>query len=161
MSAGIPLTDEDRQPWLERVRSESVRTVKEQSESHSDDSTGRAPKGIVVGCSSLKRSYRDILRGFPQEHSTHHLSNGGALAYSSALPAYFVHIKGSRDTLVRRMENRKGHFMKAGMVDSQLQTLEPPEETGEPNIVVVDLEKSMDEQIEQAREGLRNIGLRV
>ncbi len=47
MSAGIPLTDEDRAPWLAAV--------------------GRAlaeagPEGRVVACSALKRSYRDSIR---------------------------------------------------------------------------------------------------
>ena len=59
------------------------------------------------------------------------------------------------------MENRKGHFMKSGMLDSQLQTLEPPEETGEPNVVVVDLEKGIDGQIEQAKGGITKLGLEV
>lgn len=43
MSAGIPLTDDDRWPWLTRVAEEMA-----------------APKGIVIGgCSALKRAYRD------------------------------------------------------------------------------------------------------
>ncbi|OCB85025.1 carbohydrate kinase [Sanghuangporus baumii] len=161
MSNGIPLTDEDRQPWLERVRAEALRAVKEQSESHSQESAGRTLKGIVVGCSALKRSYRDVLRGFNQGRSAFHQPNSEISGSSSALPTYFVHIRGSRDALMKRMEIRKGHFMKAGMLESQLQTLEPPEETGEQNVVTVDLEKSMDEQIEQAKEGLRKLGLRV
>ena len=46
MSAGVPLTDDDRWPWLERVR---------------DELAGDAP--IVVACSALRRRYRDVLRG--------------------------------------------------------------------------------------------------
>lgn len=48
MSAKIPLTDADRQPWLERVRREVI------------DAT---PTGsvTVLGCSALKRAYRRIL----------------------------------------------------------------------------------------------------
>lgn len=45
MAAGIPLTDEDRWPWLARVRQEL-----------------RAG-GVVVACSALARRYRDALRG--------------------------------------------------------------------------------------------------
>ena len=51
MGAGIPLTDEDRYPWLCRLR---------------DWMTERSREGVaysVVTCSALKRSYRDILRG--------------------------------------------------------------------------------------------------
>ena len=48
MSAKIPLTDADRQPWLERVRREVI------------DAT---PEGsvTVLGCSALKRAYRRVL----------------------------------------------------------------------------------------------------
>lgn len=45
MSAGIPLTDEDRWPWLDRLRHELTSSER-----------------IVVTCSALKRSYRDRLR---------------------------------------------------------------------------------------------------
>jgi gluconokinase len=49
MSQGVPLTDEDRWPWL-RAIAELV-AVK--------DSEGTS---TVVTCSALKRSYRDVLR---------------------------------------------------------------------------------------------------
>jgi gluconokinase/shikimate kinase len=50
MSAGIPLTDEDRQPWLARIADWiSAQTA--------------AGKPGIVTCSALKRSYRDVLRG--------------------------------------------------------------------------------------------------
>ena len=44
MTAGIPLTDEDRWPWLERLQRELV----------------DAP--VVVSCSGLRKAYRDVLR---------------------------------------------------------------------------------------------------
>ena len=49
MSAGTPLTDEDRWPWLEAMRD----WLSEQT---------RAGRSSVVTCSALKRSYRDLLR---------------------------------------------------------------------------------------------------
>jgi len=50
MSAGTPLTDDDRAPWLAAIR---------------DWLTGETDAGrtAVVTCSALKRSYRDVLRG--------------------------------------------------------------------------------------------------
>lgn len=50
MSAGVPLTDDDRAPWLRAMR---------------DWISARAAAGenTVVACSALKRAYRDILRG--------------------------------------------------------------------------------------------------
>jgi gluconokinase len=50
MSAGIPLTDEDRWPWLDAIGA----WIKEK--------TQRGEPGILT-CSALKRSYRDRLRG--------------------------------------------------------------------------------------------------
>lgn len=50
MHAGIPLTDDDRWPWLR-----ALRAVIEQA---LDDKVG-----AVVTCSALKRAYRDVLAG--------------------------------------------------------------------------------------------------
>jgi len=50
MSAGMPLDDADRWPWLARV-AEWIRTR-----------TTEGRPGVVT-CSALKRSYRDVLRG--------------------------------------------------------------------------------------------------
>lgn len=49
MSAGIPLTDEDRMPWLARVAEAMV-------------AADRPDRPAVVACSALRRSYRDALR---------------------------------------------------------------------------------------------------
>ena len=48
MSAGHPLTDEDRWPWLQAIADEIDRTCK-------------AGQRAVVACSALKRTYRDVL----------------------------------------------------------------------------------------------------
>src|SRR5882672_4551404 len=48
MSAGIPLTDEDRQAWLAAIAARL--------------DAARADPGLVVSCSALKRRYRDVLR---------------------------------------------------------------------------------------------------
>jgi gluconokinase len=53
MSAGHPLTDEDRWPWLEAIAEEIARVC----------ATG---EHVVIACSALKRAYRDVLvRGRP------------------------------------------------------------------------------------------------
>lgn len=49
MSASIPLTDEDRLPWLERLNDASYSLYKKNE------------TGLIV-CSALKKRYRDILR---------------------------------------------------------------------------------------------------
>lgn len=45
MAAGVPLADEDRQPWLERLNAEL-----------------RRRKNAVLACSALKASYRRVLQ---------------------------------------------------------------------------------------------------
>jgi carbohydrate kinase (thermoresistant glucokinase family) len=47
MASGVPLTDDDRIPWLREVG-----RVLETAE----------PEGVVVACSALKRAYRDLIR---------------------------------------------------------------------------------------------------
>jgi len=49
MAAGIPLTDDDRWPWLAAVGDEIARRT-------------AAGERVVVACSALKRAYRDALR---------------------------------------------------------------------------------------------------
>ena len=49
MSAGIPLADDDRWPWLDLVGA-ALRQAREEG------------RGLVVSCSALKKSYRDRLR---------------------------------------------------------------------------------------------------
>jgi len=63
----------------------------------------------VTSCSSLKRSYRDFITTNAKE------------------PILFVYLKGSRELLASRLSERQGHFMNTGLLDSQLETLEPPQ----------------------------------
>ena len=48
MAAGIPLTDEDRWPWFDRIVAEMRRHA-------------AAGKHVVIACSALKQAYRDRL----------------------------------------------------------------------------------------------------
>ncbi len=99
MAAGIPLTDADRWPWLQTVE----RWIAEKL---------RADSSCVVACSALRRSYRDVLRGATEAVP------GAAVR--------FVFLDVDRELLMRRLIARHGHFMHAGMLASQLATLEPP-----------------------------------
>jgi carbohydrate kinase (thermoresistant glucokinase family) len=103
MAAGVPLTDDDRWPWLAKI---------------ADWIDGRLDTGEngIITCSALKRSYRNVLnrRGSGVE---------------------FVYLALDRADLEERVEHREGHFMPAALLDSQLDTLEPPTAT-EPAIQV-------------------------
>ncbi|MBC3763208.1 gluconokinase, GntK/IdnK-type [Quadrisphaera oryzae] len=121
MAAGTPLDDDDRQPWL--------RAVAEVLAGASD----RTP--VVVACSALRRSYRDLLRE------------------RAGLPVVFVHLHGSPELLAERIGARTGHFMAAGMLASQLTALEPlaPDEPG----VVVDVGGAPEDVVSAALAHLR------
>lgn len=71
---------------------------------------------------------------------------------------YAAVVHGTRALLLSRMERRPGHFMKAGMLDSQLATLETPdpenEVGGHGHIAVVKLGKGADETEEVGIEGV-------
>jgi gluconokinase len=95
MAAGLPLTDDDRHGWLIAIATR-VREAK------------RAGMGLVVSCSALKRSYRDLLRSV------------------GAADVRFVYLRGSRALLTERMAQRRGHFMPPALLDSQLAILEEP-----------------------------------
>jgi len=95
MSRGIPLTDEDRARWL-RSLAARIREAKE------------AGSGLVISCSALKRSYRDILR-------------------ADAAELRFVYLKGERELIAQRLVGRRGHFMPLSLLESQFTTLEDPQ----------------------------------
>jgi len=97
MSAGIALEDADRWPWLDRIANYLANS--EQS------LYGKA--GAIVACSALKRIYRDRIR-------------------QQAGPVVFLFLDGNPDLIKQRMQDRKGHYMQAGLLDSQLKTLEKP-----------------------------------
>ncbi len=126
MSKGIPLIDEDRMPWLDRI-GEEMKASLEKGE------------GIIVSCSALKRLYRDRLRA----------AVGGNL--------FFVYLEGSRALLTKRMGERKGHFMPVSLLESQLATLEVP--TGEPGVVTVDIDDTVDGIAAIALKGLASLGI--
>lgn len=96
MASGIPLTDNDRLGWL---RSLGARI-------HEARDTGT---GLVISCSALKRTYRDILRD------------------EAGTPALqFIFLRGPRPLLAERLAGRRGHFMAPSLLDSQIATLEEP-----------------------------------
>ncbi|MFN5997889.1 MAG: gluconokinase [Paracoccaceae bacterium] len=116
MRAGIPLTDADRWPWLDRVAGVLAT---------------EAP--VIVGCSALRRAYRDRIRA----------GAGGAVQ--------FVHLAGSREVILARMAARKGHYMPTSLLDSQFATLEVP---GPEEALTVDIDQPLDAIIAAAAEGL-------
>jgi len=93
MGQGIPLTDEDRSPWLDKLN---------------QIATQHLENGVVIACSALKEKYRT------------------QLAQSIESNVQWVYLKGDYQLIFDRMQNRHGHFMDAGMLKSQFETLEEP-----------------------------------
>jgi gluconokinase len=113
MSRGIPLTDDDRAEWL-RALATRLREAKD------------AGTGLVMTCSALKRSYRDVLR-------------------AGAADVQFVFLRGPGALIAERLAGRRGHFMPASLLDSQLATLEEPAPDEE--AWVCDIRESPDELV--------------
>jgi gluconokinase len=88
MAAGQPLTDTDRWPWLDAC------------------AATLAQGNVILGCSALKRAYRDRLR------------RAGVVR--------FIHLSGPRDLIAARMAQRTGHYMPLSLLDSQFAALELP-----------------------------------
>ncbi len=155
MSSGVPLTDQDREPWLKLIRTTAVDMATEQQ--RGKEAKG---KGVMVTCSALKKYYRDILRGTREllegKTNTEPEPEPKRRDPPEVLPTYFVYIRGDEELLRERMRQRTGHFMKPEMLDSQLATLEGPE--GEEGVVVVSLAGTTKAQVEEAVHGLEAVG---
>lgn len=149
MSIGTPLTDEDREPWLELIRTTAEHTIAEQQ---ARLPVGARRAGVMVTSSALKRYYRDILRGTYKPRKVPAPFDPPA---PEAIATYFVYIKADDSVLRERMAKREGHFFKPKMLDSQLATLESPE--GEDGVVVVPLDANTEEQVRIALEGLEGL----
>jgi carbohydrate kinase (thermoresistant glucokinase family) len=114
MAAGTPLNDADRKPWLEAIGQRLAQA---------------GDKSLVIACSALKKSYRDIIR-------------------AADPTARFVLLDGPRALLAERLAGRTGHFMPPTLLQSQLETLErlEPDESG----IVLDISEKPDELARKA-----------
>ncbi len=110
MAAGKALDDVDRTPFLENVA----------------HALASAPRPLVISCSALKRSYRDLLRAADPQ-------------------LLFVHPVLSREQLQVRLRGRRNHFMPAALLTSQLADLEPPQP--DERFIEIDGNEPLDRQV--------------
>lgn len=96
---GTPLTDADRAPWLETLRTLIANWI-------------AAGKNTVLACSALKQSYRQALQVGPEVE----------------VEIKIVYLKSTPEILRQRLRARRGHFMTERMLASQLAALEAPED---------------------------------
>jgi len=120
MGSGIPLDDEDRKPWLKRLRDVAL-------------SACARGEGAVIACSALRRSYRRYLGwGVPCLR--------------------WVLLQGSVPLLEERISGRAGHYMKPGMLKSQLEAFEPP---ARERVHTEEIARSPEEIVTSIRSALR------
>lgn len=96
MAAGHPLTDEDRQPWLETLNGLLVHWF-------------QSGQGGVLACSALKNSYRSTLETEIPPGIVH-----------------FILLDVPKEVLIERLKARHHSFMNPDLLDSQIATLEAP-----------------------------------
>ena len=98
MRQGVALNDEDRWPWLDRLRELAAAKL-------------QAREGAVIACSALRATYRERLR--PQD------SGLGAMVW-------FAYLRISPELARQRVVSRPDHYMPASLLDSQFAALEEP-----------------------------------
>lgn len=139
MAAGHALDDADRWDWLVSLREAAVKAL---NDTNTNTNAG-APSGAIVACSALKRKYRDVIRG-------------AAAYHTSSIKVHFIYLKLGKEALLQRVNQRQEHYMKSGMVKSQLETLEEPWD--EFDSVTIDVGKSREEvQAEVSRSVEENL----
>jgi len=116
MSRGIPLHDEDRIPWLN-----SIREAMSQWEARG--------RNIVLACSALKRSYRELLQ----------INSNVELVY----------LKGSYELLRERLRSRKGHYAGEQILAGQFADLEEPADA-----ITIDAAQSPEQIVAEIRKRL-------
>jgi gluconokinase len=83
----------------------------------------------VLACSALKNSYRETLKVNER--------------------VKFIYLRGTYEQIKARLINRSGHYMSAGMLESQFQTLEEPQD-----ILTIDISNSLQDIVTLIRKGL-------
>jgi gluconokinase len=117
MARGVGLTDEDRVPWLQSIHDAMVQW----------QARGR---NVILACSALKRSYRELLE----------INSNVKLVY----------LKGSPELLRGRLHSRIGHYANEQLLASQLADLEEPTDA-----ITIDAAESPEEIVSEIRERLR------
>jgi gluconokinase len=141
-TVGIALADRLGLPYKDADDFHPQATIDKMAAGHPLNDDDRAPwlkaigawlaehdgAGAVASCSALKHRYREtLLAAAPQIH--------------------FLHLSGAADVISERMKHRPEHFMKASMLQSQIETLEPLTDD-EPGIAI-DVSRSVDEIVDE------------
>jgi gluconokinase len=113
-------------PLTEADRTSWLNTLRRKIEQCLDND-----ENLVLACSALSRQSRDVLRGNNND-------------------VRFVYLQGSKELIEQRLKNRKGHFMRSNLLDSQFDALQEPDAA-----LVVCITQSPQEIIAQISDELR------
>ena len=116
MAHGIPLDDNDRIPWLNSIREAMEQWIAQR-------------RNVVLACSALKRSYREILQFSPD--------------------VKLVYLKGSYELLRQRLHSRQGHYATEQLLASQFADLQEPADA-----ITIDVSRSPEEIVAEIRKQL-------
>ena len=103
----IPLNDDDRMPWLQALQEAIKKWLQE-------------AKNVVLACSALKASYRQLLI-LDEERIK------------------LVYLKGSFEEIKKRLQERQNHYMSEKLLKSQFDALQEPEKA-----ISVDIDQPTD-----------------
>jgi gluconokinase len=95
------------------------------------------PQGRVVACSALKRIYRDRIR-------------------EQAGDVCFLFLDGDFELIDQRLRQRMGHYMQAGLLDSQFRTLEKPQ-ADETDVIRLPITEPVHSMVVQALQALHDL----
>ena len=137
MSRGVPLTDEDRRPWLNSLAAKMREAC-----------STSATANVVLACSALKRKHRATL------------TEGASTGDVPLSEVHFLHLDVSRRVLEERLEARalRGeHFFAPSLLQSQLDDLDVDDDDHDVVRVAADgdVERVVAAAIEAARGRLR------
>ncbi len=93
-------------------------------------------QGRVVACSALRRIYRDRIR-------------------EQAGDVCFVFLDGDFELIQKRMQQRVGHYMQPGLLDSQFRTLEKPQ-ADETDVIRLPITEPVQNMVLQAIQALHD-----
>ncbi|XP_053725984.1 probable gluconokinase [Synchiropus splendidus] len=137
MTRGVRLTDEDRLPWLLKLHD-----VIERERSCGSDA--------LVTCSALKRLYRNILTS-----GSTAVTSSSTPPEPSPLDVFFLFLHGDYQLIHQRISARSGHYMRADLLSSQFEALEPPQE--EENVMRLDIRRSLSDMAMEVESHLRSV----
>lgn len=120
MAAGHPLDDDDRAPWLDSLHTLLRHWFDEQIDG-------------ILACSALKEKYRTTLIGGMPPGTVR-----------------FVLLEISREIISKRMASRSHEYMNPALLDSQIATLEVPQDA-----LRITNDRSPEEVVEQIQSELK------